>query len=800
MKITLFQLCMMLIVSALSLLVVPDFLLFSWQQAGLSILMLVMTALCFHWFNYFKARNFFMSGILFLITLAYAHSPALSLLGQAERISSLPNKLTLDLHISEILHQQDYQTLVATTSLFDGKAQQIFINWKAPEKPQVGEIWRADVKLRPISARLNHGGFDRQQWYFSKRIIAVGNVKSAVKMSEDFSYRTDFLQNSLKQTEGLSLQGLLIALAFGERAWLDNKTWLIYQQTNTAHLIAISGLHIGLAMGIGFFFARFLQFVLPTSFISPRFPLCFGVLIALGYAYLAGFSLPTFRAMMALLFIAILQFSRRYYTPSQMLCLVVAFLLFCDPLMPLSVSFWLSVGAVTCLIVWYRYVPLSIIEWQHQKLSRKVRWILGLFHLQIGLLILFTPIQLFFFNGLALNGFLANLIAVPLYSFLLVPLILFAVLTNGAFSSWPLSNAIAQGITQCLSVFQGSYVPISMNLSFILTALLSLIFGGSLGGLYFLSQAQTKNTPLKSSRFFTLNHTKILSAKEYKQALLGIILIFSICMSTLGYRYFTKPKWQLDTLDVGQGLATLIVKEGKGVLYDTGPAWQNGIGASSMAELEILPYLQREGIELETLILSHDDNDHSGGAKAILAAYRDIELITPSRKNYGETHRTFCLQGKQWLWRGLDFKVLSPTQITDRAENPQSCVILLTDGQYKILLTGDADVATERAFAENIGKINVLQVGHHGSKTSTGEFLLALTKPDLALISSGRWNAWNFPHPTVIERLNRYQSAVENTAISGHIRLNFTEKGIEIEKARGDFSPWFARVIGLSPK
>ncbi|MBS6682907.1 MAG: DNA internalization-related competence protein ComEC/Rec2 [Haemophilus parainfluenzae] len=800
MKITLFQLCMMLIVSALSLLVVPDFLLFTWQQAGLSILMLVMTALCFHWFNYFKARNFCISSILFLITLAYAHSPALSLLGQAEKISSLPNKITLDLHISEILHQQDYQTLVATSSLFDGKEQRIFINWKAPEKPQLGEVWRGDVKLRPVSARLNHGGFDRQQWYFSKRIIAVGNVKSAVKIGDDFSYRTYFLQTSLKQTEGLSLQGLLIALAFGERAWLDNKTWLIYQQTNTAHLIAISGLHIGLAMGIGFFFARFLQFVLPTRFISPWFPLCFGVLIALGYAYLAGFSLPTFRAMMALLFIAILQCSRRYYTPSQMLCLVVAFLLFCDPLMPLSVSFWLSIGAVTCLIVWYRYVPLSIIEWRHQKLPGKVRWILGLFHLQFGLLILFTPIQLFFFNGLSLNGFLANLIAVPLYSFLLVPLILFAVLSNGAFSSWHLSNAIAQGITQCLSFFQGSYVPISINLSLILTALLNLVFGGMLYGLYLVSQVQTKNTPLKSSRFFTLNSTKILLPEDYKQVLLGVILVFGVCIGSFGYRYLTKPKWQLDTLDVGQGLATLIVKEGKGVLYDTGPAWQNGIGSSSMAELEILPYLQREGIELETLILSHDDNDHSGGAKAILAAYPEIELITPSRKNYGKTHRTFCLQGKQWQWQGLDFKILSPAQITNRAENPQSCVILFTDGQYQILLTGDADVATERSFAENLHKINVLQVGHHGSKTSTGEILLAQTKPDIALISSGRWNAWNFPHPTVIERLNRYQSAVENTAISGHIRLNFTEKGIEIEKARGDFSPWFARVIGLSTK
>lgn len=790
----------MLIISAFSLLIVPDFLLFTWQQAGLSILLLVMTALCFHWFNYFKVRNFCINGIWFLLALAYVHSQALSLLTQAEKISSLPNKVTLDLQISEILHQQDYQTLVATTSLFDGKEQQIFINWRAPEKPQLGEVWRADVKLRPISARLNHGGFDRQQWYFSKRIIAVGNVKSAVKIGEDFSYRTDFLQNSLKQTEGFSLQGLLVALAFGERAWLDNKTWLIYQQTNTAHLIAISGLHIGLAMGIGFFFARLLQILLPTRFISPWFPLCFGVLIALGYAYLAGFSLPTFRAMMALLFIAILQFSRRYYTPLQMLYLVVAFLLLYDSFMPLSVSFWLSVGAVTCLIVWYRYVPLSIIEWQHQKLSSKVRWILGLFHLQLGLLILFTPIQLFFFNGLALNGFLANLIAVPFYSFLLVPLILFAVLTNGAFSSWHFSNAIAQGITQCLSFFQGSYMPISINLSLILTALSSLIFGGMLGGLYFASQGKTKNIPLKSSRFFTLNHTKILSPEEYKQALRGVIFVFCVCMSTLGYRYVTKPKWQLDTLDVGQGLATLMVKEGKGVLYDTGPAWQSGIGASSMAELEILPYLQREGIELETLILSHDDNDHSGGAKAILAAYPDIELITPSHKNYGETHRTFCLQGKQWQWRGLDFKILSPAQITDRADNPQSCVILLTDRQHQILLTGDADMATERSFAEKLGKINVLQVGHHGSKTSTGEILLAQTKPDLALISSGRWNSWNFPHPTVIERLNRYQSAVENTAISGHIRLNFTEKGIEIEKARGDFSPWFARVIGLSPK
>ena len=97
----------MLIISAFSLLIVPDFLLFTWQRAGLSILLLVMTAFCFHWFNYFKVRNFCINGIWFLLTLAYVHSQALSLLTQAEKISSLPNKITLDLHISEILHQQE---------------------------------------------------------------------------------------------------------------------------------------------------------------------------------------------------------------------------------------------------------------------------------------------------------------------------------------------------------------------------------------------------------------------------------------------------------------------------------------------------------------------------------------------------------------------------------------------------------------------------------------------------------------------------------------------------------------------
>ena len=786
MKLNLITLVILLIVADLTLLFLPQSLLLPWQVALVIALALVFLFI-------FLRRNFFVFLSFFIAFLGYTHHSALSLLQQAQSITAQKQLVTFE--VQEILHQQDYQTLIATATLADNlRAQRIFLNWKAKEVPQLSEIWQAEISLRPLSARLNFGGFDRQQWYFSKGITAVGTVKSAVKIADVSSLRAEKLQQVKKQTEGLSLQGLLIALAFGERAWLDKNTWSIYQQTNTAHLIAISGLHIGLTMGIGFYLARVVQVFLPTRFIHPYFPLVFGVLFALIYAYLAGFSVPTFRAISALVFVFFIQIMRRHYSPLQLFTLVVGFLLSCDPLMPLSVSFWLSCGAVGCLIVWYRYVPFSLFQWKNRPFSSKVRWILSLFHLQFGLLLFFTPLQLFLFNGLSLSGFLANLIAVPLYSFFLVPLILFAVFTNGACFSWQLANKLAEGITWLISVFQGNWFNVSFNLALVLTALCAGIFMLVIWRIYREPEISSSTKQIKRARFFTLNLSKPLLKNDRINALRCFFGIMSLCFMILLFKQLSKPIWQVDTLDVGQGLATLIVKNGKGILYDTGPAWQGG----NMAELEILPYLQREGITLEKLILSHDDNDHAGGASTILKAYPNMEFITPSRKNYGENHRTFCTAGLDWDWQGLHFQILSPHFIVERADNAHSCVILVDDGKHRILLTGDAETKNEQIFARTLGKIDVLQVGHHGSKTSTSEYLLSQVRPDIAIISSGRWNPWKFPHYSVIERLQRYKSTVENTAISGQVRVNFFKDRLEIQQARTEFSPWYARVIGFS--
>ena len=786
MKLNLITLVILLIVADLTLLFLPQSWLLTWQLALVIALALIFLFIFLH-------RNFFVFLAFFVVSLGYTHHSALSLLQQAQSITAQKQVVTFE--VQEILHQQDYQTLIATATLADNlREQRIFLNWKAKEVPQLSEIWQAEISLRPLSARLNFGGFDRQQWYFSKRITAVGIVKSAVKIADISSLRAEKLQQVKKQTEGLSLQGLLNALAFGERAWLDKNTWSIYQQTNTAHLIAISGLHIGLAMGIGFYLARVVQVFLPTRFIHPYFPLVFGVLFALIYAYLAGFSVPTFRAISALVFVFFIQIMRRHYSPLQLFTLVVGFLLFCDPLMPLSVSFWLSCGAVGCLIVWYRYVPFSLFQWKNRPFSPKVRWILSLFHLQFGLLLFFTPLQLFLFNGLSLSGFLANLIAIPLYSFFLVPLILFAVFTNGACFSWQLANKLAEGITWLISVFQGNWLNVSFNLALVLTALCGGIFMLIIWSIYREPEVLSSSWQVKRARFFSLNLSKPLLKNDRIKVLRCSFGIMSLCLMILLFKQLSKPTWQVDTLDVGQGLATLIVKNGKGILYDTGPAWQGG----NMAELEILPYLQREGITLEKLILSHDDNDHAGGASAILKAYPNMEFITPSQKNYGENHRTFCTAGRHWDWQGLHFQILSPHSIVERADNPHSCVILIDDGKHSVLLTGDAEIKNEQIFARTLGKIDVLQVGHHGSKTSTSEYLLSQVRPDVAIISSGRWNPWKFPHYSVMERLHRYKSAIENTAISGQLRVNFFKNRLEIQQARTEFSPWYARVIGFS--
>lgn len=716
---------------------------------------------------YIRAKLTFVLGVI--ICMSYFH--IIQVAKNAENITA--SKQLIQFKISKILKQTDYQTAIGTLQT----GENIYLNWQAEQPLLLEQYYQAELNLRPISARNNIGNFDRQRWYFANHINMTATVRQVEKLVQrENTFRTNWLSSVKAETETLPTQGLLLALAFGERAWLEPEQWELFQQTATAHLIAISGLHIGLAMLFGFYMAKSLQWLCLKSRLewlqavgfSLYFARAIGFLTAFAYSYLAGFAVPTVRALFAIAFVLLCQCLRRHYTAWQFWWRIVALLVVIDPLSLLSDSFWLSVLAVASLILWYQFFPLSCVisDEIRKKMTKFNRLWLSLLHLQIGIWLIFSPVQLYFFEGVSAFALFANLIIVPLYSFLLVPLILFSLLTDNLFATWQLADYLAQGSLWLLAPLSNAWFTLSYWQQWQLLSLNLLV----LLCLY--------------CKLYGLAYEKWLSA-------IALSILFNLSFYLYKWAYQTKAEWIM--FDVGQGLAmALIDEQNKAVIYDTGSSWQSNDGErNSMAKLEILPYLKRNGISVEAIFLSHDDNDHSGGVMDLLSAYPNARLISSSKVRYHNVEPEPCIQGKSWQFGKWYLSAIYPIHLVERAKNHDSCVILAKNDRLQIVLTGDSGIEQERQFAPNIGKVNFLQVGHHGSKSSTSETLLALTEPKYALISAGRWNAWKLPNKQVVGRLERKGIKVLNTAEVGMVRVKFYENFFDIEQARSDYSAWY---------
>ncbi|MFA9487596.1 MULTISPECIES: DNA internalization-related competence protein ComEC/Rec2 [unclassified Mannheimia] len=716
---------------------------------------------------YVRAKLIFLLGMI--ICVSYFH--IFQVAKNVENITA--SKQNTQFKISKILKQTDYQTAIATLPT----GENIYLNWQAEQPLLLNHYYQAELTLRPISARSNISNFDRQRWYFANHIHMTATARKVEKLAQiESSFRTDWLHKVKADTENLPTQGLLLALAFGERAWLKTADWGLFQQTATAHLIAISGLHIGLAMLFGFYLAKSLQWFCLKSRLkwlqavgfSLYFARIVGFLTAFVYSYLAGFAEPTVRALFAIAFVLLCQYLRRHYTAWQLWWRIVALLVVIDPLSLLSDSFWLSVLAVVSLILWYQIFPLNrfISDETRKKMMKFNRLWLSLLHLQIGIWLVFSPVQLYFFEGVSAFALLANLIIVPLYSFLLVPLILFSLLTDNLFSTWQLADYLAQESLWLLTPLSNAWFTLSYWQQWQLLSLNLLV----LLCLY--------------CKVYELSYKKWLSA-------VTLSILFNLSFYLHKWASQAKSEWIM--FDVGQGLAmALIYEQNKAVIYDTGSSWQSGDGKiNSMAKLEILPYLKRNGISVEAIFLSHDDNDHSGGVVDLLSAYPNARLISSSKVRYRNVAPEPCIQGKSWQFGEWHLSAFYPSQIVERAKNHDSCIILAKNDRLQILLTGDSGIEQERRFAPNIRKIDFLQVGHHGSKSSTSETLLALAEPQFAFISAGRWNPWKLPNKQVVERLERKGIEVLNTAKVGMIRVKFYQNSFKIMQARDLFSPWY---------
>ena len=676
------------------------------------------------------------------------------------------------------------------------------LSWKNSSfAMQQGQLVKLKVKFKPSHGLANIGGFSYQTWLRSKRIIATGYVindkKNNILITTN-SIRQQLFNTYKQLLPEHNLSPLLLALGFGSRSELNQELWQVLKTTGTGHLIAISGLHIGLVATGSYFLIMLVIRLLPLNFYNHLlffqilniryFAIAVSLSVGIVYGYLAGFSLPTVRALLMLSFYWFIRVFSLNISIKRWLLLTLFLLTLTTPFSLFTASFWLSFYAVTIIF---------LTLWRFKSLLNSGnsvwRFIKGLFVIQLSLTVMLLPISAVFFQQVSLVALFANLVAVPWMSFLSIPLCLLSVLVM------PFSEITSQFLMVCcIETLQALWHYLSylsqqtwavVNLSSANIKLFVLF--GIVSILYLFLQF-----PVMSSNLIYYQRKYVRNLVLFMAINVSVILFFTVNNRSNTQSHHIKKqegindtKWQLVVFDVGQGLSVLIQRNSKAILYDTGAAYPSGF---TMANAVILPYLQHTGVEqLDKMIISHSDNDHAGGLNELQESIVINELFYNGKQS---PKNAVCLQGKSFFWQNLHFKMLWPKNIVSK-ENDDSCVLLISDGKHSVLLTGDISKKIETALLQEYPKLStdILIVPHHGSKTSSSDLFITTLQPSFAVASAGYLNRWHMPVTEVVQRYKQHNVKLLNTAKSGQIIFTMSAQGISKRSYYRDLWPfWFA--------
>lgn len=652
------------------------------------------------------------------------------------------------------------------------RGSKVRLSWQRPNLTvKQGNRLTLNVKLKPPHGLANEGGFNYQQWLISENIVATGYVKHSVKNQVE-SATTTHRQILVDRLSALSLnnEGWIAALSVGDRSLFAKQDWKLIQSTGTAHLVAISGLHLGIVAFWSYLLASvllkvILQILALKQGVDYRRILLLMVLICtFCYASIAGFSLPTVRAWLMLAFISLLLFSRNHWSTAHIsiYCLFLAILL--NPLSILSISFWLSFLAIFLIwLVMWRWPIVTIKEDESSVILVWKRNALVALRLQTMLGVLMIPTVAWQFSMVSLSSTLVNLLAVPVVTFVLVPLCLLGslLLTFDIALAKPLFSFIDLIITYCIDFLE--WIDASNLSSFQLPEIPFLAWGfASTAGLLML-----------------------LPGLSFKKLLIPFLFL-----PVLSYFLpINEKNWKINVLDVGQGLSVVVMRNHKVLIYDVGGAFPSGF---NMAEAVVLPFLNKHGVKnIDTLIISHFDNDHAGSLPQLKAAI-DIEHIITTKDK--------CHQSLDVKWYNLQIQSLWPPSADSQSDNDTSCVIRISDGNWTILLPGDISRAVESKLAvqqKSLIAADILIAPHHGSNTSSSNKFLWAVDAAHVVFSVGYLNRWQFPKQDVV---NRYvagtSSTLYSTAETGQITFTLSESQIKVETYRQELFPvWYNRFL-----
>jgi competence protein ComEC len=631
--------------------------------------------------------------------------------------------------------------------------------YRASTIPQPGEQWQLTVRLKRRSGFANPGGFDYEGHLFREGIGATGYVRDGGdnRRLQVSTYR--YLIARTRAWIGARIAaavgehkmlGVLQGLAIGDTQAMTVEQWRVFAATGTTHLMAISGLHIGmvamLAAWAGGSIVRSRR-AQSLGITAMHGHVLAGLSAAVIYSVLAGLSVPTQRTLVMLCIYFGLRWWRRTLDIGRSLGLALIVILLLDPFAPLAVGAWLSFIAV-----------LVILMATSGRVTREGT-IASFSRVQLAVTIGLVPVLLVSFGNLSLVAPVANAIAVPAFTLLIVPAVLIGTLAAmihpplGTMllglparlldAGWPLLEWLAN---QPLAVWHAPQPS--------LPVLAALIGGVAL----------------------------LMLPAIWPLRVAGIVM----CLPMMFYRTPTPAfgSFELTVLDVGQGLAAVVRTHEHVLVYDTGPAFQSG---RSAAELAVLPFLRHYGVrDMDMLMVSHGDQDHSGGLVDLLAAMPARAISVGPSVNQALPDKIVCERGQQWQWDGVIFTVLHPdansgAQARSRSGNESSCVLYIQGSDGTALLTGDIETAGEHQLLEHgLAHAAVVVAPHHGSDTSSSSLFVAAARPDVTIFSTGYRNRWNFPRPDVVERWRAVGARTYDTSASGAISVTFAARDREI--------------------
>jgi len=633
-----------------------------------------------------------------------------------------------------------------------------------------GERWRLLVRLKRPHGTVNPAGFDVEAWLLENDLRATGYVRrdpgnmrldAFAGRASDYvaSARESIRQRMLAALDGKLYAGVIAALAIGDERAIPEAQWRLFNRTGVGHLISISGLHItffAALVGTTVFWLWRRSHALTTRLAARRAAAIAGVCAAFAYVLLAGFQIPAQRTLYMLAVAAAGLWISRPGTASVVWLWALAIVLAWDPWAGLTPGFWLSFGAVGLLL----YIGAG-------RIGRLRPWREAV-RAQIAITVGLVPLMLILFMQVSVVSPLANAVAIPVVTFIVVPLALASIVLP-----WDLLLLTAHQVFAWLAAFLE-----------MLSALPSAVW-------------QQHAPPAWTALAGMIGVMWLLAPRGLPGRALGTLWLLPL--------FLALPVWppagafKVTVIDVGQGLAVLVQTHAHAMLYDTGPRYSENADAGNRI---IASMLRGTGVQtLDMLVLSHQDTDHSGGALSLLQTVPVASVLSSlpathpilREREARHEHAQRCSVGQRWTWDGVDFELLHPVEANyanpKLKSNDLSCVVRVAAAHGSILLTGDIEARTEADLVRRSAaalRSDVLVVPHHGSRSSSTQAFIDAVHPDTAVFTPGYRNRFGHPRPEVVDRYAQAGIARFRTDYDGAMIFDFgpNARGVHAQRER----------------